>query len=132
MTGSSIVLPSGGLEGLEHQLLICALEVQKNLGQTVPENACRDCFAFELEKRNIPFTARVELLNHSGSEPLPSGYRVDFVVAGQVIVEVRCRPSLPHNLTDQYRSYLRLSGLSAAVIINLQAAPPQLLTRITR
>ncbi len=130
---SSIILPTNdGAAGLEAQLLACALEVQKNLGNHAPEQACRDCFAFELARRNISFSAKVELLNRTAPEPCPSGFRVDFLVNDRVIVDVVCRPALPAHAVEQYRTYLRLSGLSAAIIVNLQAGPTQLLTYITR
>ena len=134
MTPPDIILATPGSSvDLEHQLFICALEVQKNLGPESPENACRDCLAFELERRHIPFSFHAELMNRSGTEESPSGFRVDFLLENRIIVEVRSRPTLPTLLQEQYRSYLRLSGLPLAIVINFQAPDPRnLFTRITR
>lgn len=132
MMASPIILPTGNdAEGLEAKLLSCALEVQKNLGNQATEQAYRDCFAFEMARRAISFAAKVELMNQKASDPCPSGFRVDFVVDKRVLVDIVRRPTLPAHAVDQYRTYLRLSGLSMAIVINFQADPSALLTRIT-
>jgi len=55
-------------------------------------------------------------------EKLDLGYRIDLLVDGMVIVEVRCVEAIHPVHEAQLLSYLRLSGKNVGLLINFHVA----------
>lgn len=47
-----------------------------------------------------------------------SGQRLDLLVEGKVVVEIKCAQKLPEVATAQVLSYLKATGLKRALLIN--------------
>jgi len=95
-----------------------AIEVHRNLGPGLLESAYEACLEFELKKRGLRVERQVGLPLRYKEEHLDCGYRLDLLVNGVVIVEVKAVneiAAIPH---AQLTSYLKLSGCRVGLLIN--------------
>jgi len=74
--------------------------------------------AFELAERGLSFERQKEFALVYRGVKLDCGYRVDFIVEGEVVVEVKAVNRLEPIHEAQLLSYLRLSGHRAGLLIN--------------
>jgi GxxExxY protein len=74
---------------LSRSVIGCAIEVHRTLGPGLLESTYRQCLAYELSHAQIRF--RMELpLPVRYKDVLPDcGYRIDLLVSGDLIVEVK-------------------------------------------
>jgi len=76
----------------------------------------------ELSLRNIPFEREVSPpIEYEGIQ-IDCSYRLDFVVAGKVVIELKAVDALQKVPEAQLLTYLRLSGLRVGLLINLNVA----------
>src|SRR5678809_568182 len=66
-----------------------AIEVHKTLGPGLLESAYRECLARELLLRQIHFEREVPIPVVYKGAHLECGYRLDFLVAAAVVIEVK-------------------------------------------
>lgn len=95
-----------------------AIAVHRELGPGLLESAYAECLALELRGRGIPFAREVSLPLHYRGQPTSAHYRLDFVVNGVVLAELKAVDQLHPIHTSQVLTYLRLSGLKLALLIN--------------
>jgi len=95
-----------------------AMEVHRALGPGLLESAYEECLAREFELSDIPFERQVPLpLEYKGVH-LDCGYRLDFVVANLVVVELKAVDEIHPIHEAQLLTYLRLSKRKLGLIIN--------------
>ena len=98
-----------------------AIEVHRALGPGLLESAYEECLARELDLRQIPFERQKPLqLKYKGAT-LDCGYRVDFLVAGEVVVEVKAVDALIPIHEAQLLTYLKLGGWKVGLLVNFHA-----------
>ena len=66
-----------------------AIEVHRALGPGLLESAYQNCLARELAVQAIPFQKKVGLALEYKGIRIEQAYRVDFLVAGSVAVELK-------------------------------------------
>jgi len=111
-------------EALTAQIIGAAIEVHRRLGPGLLESAYQACLARELSLRNVPFEREVSLpIEYEGIQVDCSySYRLDFVVAGNVVIELKAVDALQKVHEAQLLTYLRLSGLRVGLLINFNVA----------
>lgn len=103
---------------LSKLIIGAAIEVHRHLGPGLLESTYEHCLAHELVLRGIPFERQKALpLVYKGIE-LETGFRVDFLVGGLVIVELKAVEALNEVHEAQVLTYLRLSGCKLGLLIN--------------
>jgi GxxExxY protein len=103
---------------LTREIIGSAIEVHRSLGPGLLESAYRKCLQRELFLRGIPYRREWPLpLVYKGIE-LKDAYRVDIVVANQVVVETKTVASLAPIHEAQLLTYLRLGGWKVGLLIN--------------
>jgi GxxExxY protein len=95
-----------------------AIKVHKALGPGLLESAYEHCLTHELAKAGIPAQRQVALPIVYDGERLDAGYRLDIVVAGRVVVEVKAVDALAPIHEAQILTYLKLSGLRLGLLMN--------------
>jgi GxxExxY protein len=101
-----------------HAVIGAAMEVHRRLGPGLLESAYQECLCHELVLTGIPFEYEVKLpLEYKGIR-LEHGYRVDLVVAGRVVVEVKSIETIAPIHEAQLITYLRLGGWKVGLLIN--------------
>jgi len=99
-----------------------ALEVHRCLGPGLLESAYSECLAIEFAERGIPFRRQVPLELKYRGRPVPVSYRLDFLVAEQVVVEVKSVERLHFVFHAQLITYLRTGGYSRGLLLNFSEA----------
>jgi len=95
-----------------------AIQVHRVLGPGLLESAYEACLAFELKKRGLEVEKEKPLPLVYDQVKLECGYRVDLLVEGLVVVEVKSMEALAPIHEAQVISYLRLSGCKVGLLIN--------------
>ena len=103
---------------LTEQIIGAAIEVHRHLGPGLLESAYQRCLARELTLRNIPFQPERQLPVEYKGVLLDCGYRLDLLVAEQVVVEVKAVEKLDKIYEAQLLTYLRLGGWKVGLLIN--------------
>jgi GxxExxY protein len=85
------------------------------------ESAYEECLARELALRNLTFERQKPVPVSYKGVRLECGYRLDFVVEGRLIVEIKAVERLVPVHEAQVLTYLRLTGLPAALLVNFHA-----------
>jgi GxxExxY protein len=109
---------SSALNELSYEVIGAALEVHRTLGPGLLESSYRKSLYRELSIRNIPFQRELPLpLNYKGLR-LDCGYRMDAVVARQIVVEVKSVVTLAPIHEAQLLTYLKIGGYRLGLLIN--------------
>ena len=107
-----------GFDRLTDEIIGSAIEVHRSLGPGLLESAYETCLAYELGQRGINVERQKSLPVMYREVKLEAGYRLDLLVDGLVIVEVKAVDHLLPIHHAQLISYLRLSGCSLGLLIN--------------
>ncbi len=106
------------LNSLTEQIIGAALSVHRELGPGMLEKAYERCLAFELADRGLHLERQKTLpLTYRGMR-LNCGYRIDLLVEGLVVVEVKAIERLERVHSAQVLSYLRMLKRSVGLVIN--------------
>jgi GxxExxY protein len=98
-----------------------AIEVHRELGPGLLESTCERCMAHELALRQIAFDRQVPLpVTYKGMR-LDCGYRLDFVLDGRLLLELKAVDKLLPIHDAQVLTYLRLLGVGQGLLINFNA-----------
>ena len=96
---------------LSNRIIGCAIEVHRNLGPGLLEATYQQCLAHELSLNNIEFRIEHPLPVDYKGVHLDCGYRLDLLVEGQIILELKSVEQLRPIHEAQLLTYLKLSGL---------------------
>ena len=103
---------------LSHLVVGCAMRVHTALGPGLLESAYEACLQYELIKLGLRVEAQKPLPLVYESVKLECGYRVDLLVEGKLIIEVKAVDALAEIHFAQVLTYLRLSNLRLALLLN--------------
>jgi len=110
------------LNQITSNIIGAAIEVHRQLGPGLLESSYRECLCRELLLRAIPFEREKPLpLAYKGIH-LGCGYRLDLLVAGSVVVEVKAIEALAPIHEAQLLTYLRIGGWRLGLLINFNVA----------
>jgi GxxExxY protein len=103
---------------ISNGIIGCAIEVHRVLGPGLLESVYQKCLAKELELQDLRFQEEVALdIEYKGLE-FGSAYRLDFLVADKVLVELKAVEKLLPIHEAQLLSYLRLARMKLGMLIN--------------
>ncbi len=106
---------------LAHTVIGCAIEIHRELGPGLLESAYSHCLGYELGRRGIPFLREYHLPIRYKDTVIDGGYRVDFLVGDELLVEVKSVDALNAVHQAQVLTYLKLSGIQHGLLINFNA-----------
>ncbi len=95
-----------------------AIEVHRTLGPGLLEKTYQQCLAHELKLNNVDFRLEHPLPVEYKGMSLDCGYRVDLMVADQIIVELKAVDQLIGIHEAQILTYMKLAGLDEGFLIN--------------
>jgi GxxExxY protein len=102
-----------------------AMKVHSLLGPGLLESAYQACLAHELRNRGLEVVTEVALPVVYEGQKLEVGYRIDLVVEGRVVAEVKSGESIHPIHEAQLLSYMRLSGIGIGLLINFNVLQPR-------
>ncbi len=106
---------------LTERIIAAAIRVHKELGPGFLEAVYEEPLAIELSATGISF-ARQKLLPIFYREHLIGEHRLDFLVEGKVIVELKATAALENVFYAIVRSYLKAANLEDALLLNFASA----------
>ena len=95
-----------------------AMEVHNILGPGLLESTYEECLAREFELRGIHYDRQKAVPVVYKDVKLDCGYRIDLVVEGHVVVELKAVENLAKIHEAIVLTYLRLSGCRIGLLIN--------------
>jgi GxxExxY protein len=105
-------------DGLITRIIGCAIRVHKELGPGFLERIYATALAFELHAEAIPFEREVSVVvNYRGVVPI-EGQRMDFIVAGSVILEIKAVTRVDPIVEAKMISYLRTAKIKVGLLMN--------------
>ena len=104
-------------EVTEH-VIGAAIEVHRHLGPGLLESAYEECLCHEMSLRGIPFERQRPLPVEYKGVKLDCGYRLDLLVSGEVVVEIKAVTIIQGIHEAQLLSYLKLGGWKIGLLLN--------------
>lgn len=108
----------GGRDILTEQVIGLAIEVHRVLGPGLLESTYEECLCYELRTQNVEHQRQVPLPIRYKEIALEAGYRLDLVVGGRLIIELKAVERLLPVHDAQLLTYLRLSKIKVGLIMN--------------
>jgi len=106
-----------------------AIEVHREMGPGLLESAYDKALARELTNRRIVFRQQVPIPAAYKGDHLGIGYRLDFLVENQLIVEIKANNQLAAVHRAQLRTYLRILSVRQGFLLNFNL--PRLIDGLT-
>lgn len=106
------------INDISSAIIGAAIEVHRTLGPGLLESAYEQCLAHEFSLRQISFERQKPLeVDYKGIR-LDCSYRLDFLVADLIVVEVKATEVLLPIHQAQLLSYLKLGRWNLGLLIN--------------
>lgn len=106
---------------LVDRVLPCVIDVHRVLGPGLLERAYKECLAYELTARRIPFQTEVAVPVVYKDFRLACGFRVDFVIEKQLLLEIKSVDQIVGIHEAQIITYLKLMRVRQGLLINFNA-----------
>lgn len=107
---------------LTHRVIGAAIEVHRLLGPGLLESAYEECFSRELSLCNLRFQRQLPVPVVYKDVKLECGYRLDLLVEGQIVVELKSIEAFAAVHEAIMLTYLRLSGHRVGLLINFNVS----------
>ena len=109
-------------ERIAAQIVDSAYSVHKILGPGLLEKVYEVCFCHELSKRGLSYQQQVAIPIEYDGITFDEGLRLDVLVEGLVICELKAADKINPVWQAQLLSYLRLTGKRIGFLINFNVA----------
>jgi GxxExxY protein len=111
---------SSDAERVMHETIGCAIAVHRALGPGFLESIYRTAMCIELDARHLAFERERPVRVSYRSVEIP-GQRIDLIVEGLIVVELKAVAQLAGVHRAQLISYLRTTGLRGGLLVNFGA-----------
>jgi GxxExxY protein len=98
-----------------------AIEVHREVGPGLLESAHEECLYHELHLRGLSFERQVPLPVFYKGLNLDCGYKIDLIVKGEVVVELKAIERILPVHEAQLLTYLKISGKRVGLLINFNS-----------
>jgi GxxExxY protein len=106
------------LNVLSEHIIGAAIDVHRALGPGLLEGPYEECLCYELLKRGFKIERQKPLPLIYGKVTLACAYRMDIIVEGSIVIEVKSIEKLGRVHEAQIISYLKISGLKLGLVFN--------------
>jgi GxxExxY protein len=104
------------------EIIGCCIEIHKELGPGLLESAYEECLAYELNNAGLIFERQKALPVRYKEIFIEYGYRMDFVVENEVVVELKSVEMITTVHTAQILTYMKLAQINAGLLINFNVS----------
>ena len=106
------------IEEIFRLVLDCSFKVHSSLGPGLLESAYVECLYYELMRSGLFVEKQKPLPLVYENIKLEAGYRIDLLIEGKVIIEVKSVETLADIHMAQILTYLRLSKCKLGLLAN--------------
>ena len=110
------------IENIFRKVLDCSFKVHTELGPGLLESAYEECLYYELVQLGIKVEKQKALPLLYKEIKLDAGYRVDLLVEGSIIVEIKSVDALAEIHLAQILTYMKLSGCKLGLLVNFNVS----------
>jgi GxxExxY protein len=103
------------------EIIGAGIAVHKAIGPGCFESAYTPCLAYEFHKRNLVYQMRVPISIHYEGLIVPRAYEADFIVADDIVVELKATSVNTPVDARQLLTYLRFTGCPLGLLMNFGA-----------
>jgi GxxExxY protein len=103
---------------ITYQIRGSIYDVYVKLGPGLLESVYEEALVYELEKRGLKVERQKEVPIHYDGHLLKTQLRIDLLVEGRVIVELKSVKEMQDVFWKQTRTYLRLMDLKVGILVN--------------
>ena len=103
---------------LSYKIIGAAIEVHKNIGVGLLENAYETALAYELKLLGLNVKQQVSLPLQYKGMTVENAYKIDLIVEDKVIIEVKSVQELNSISHAQVLTYLKQSNIKLGLLIN--------------
>jgi GxxExxY protein len=107
---------------ITRQIIGAAIEVHRQLGPGLLESAYEECLCHELAARKVNFERQKPIPLVYKDAKLDCSYRLDILVEGKIVVELKSIGGLGPIHDAIVLTYLKLSGHKLGLLINFNVA----------
>jgi GxxExxY protein len=118
------------IEVLSNKIIGAAIEVHRQLGPGLLESVYEECLAYEFRSHGIAFERQKPIPIMYKDVQLDCGFRLDFLVDGLIVVELKAVNELVPIYDAQVLTYLKLTRCKLGLLFNFNV--PRLRTGIKR
>jgi len=93
-------------------------DVYKNLGPGLLESVYEEAMVYELQKNGLKVERQKEVPIMYDGHVLHTQLRLDLLVEGRVVVELKSVKEMQDVFWKQTRTYLKLLGLKVGILVN--------------
>ncbi len=105
-------------DDLSNCVIGCAIEVHRRLGPGLLESTYEQCLAHELRLKGITFQLQhPQPVQYKGVR-LDCGYRLDLLVEGELIIELKSVEAIKGIHEAQLLTYMKLAGVKTGLLMN--------------
>ena len=101
-----------------YEIIGICMEVHRNLGSGLLEIIYKDAIEIELKSRNIPFEREKEFPIEYKGQILPHRFYADFVVNGNIILEIKAVKEFSKEHLAQLLNYMKISRSELGLLFN--------------
>jgi len=107
---------------ITEQILKAAFKVHTELGPGLLESSYKECLYYELAQNGffVEKEKPMPLIYHEVK--LDIGYRIDLLVGGKVVVEIKVAEAFTDVHIAQVLTYLKLSDCKVGLLLNFKVA----------
>jgi GxxExxY protein len=102
------------------KVIECAIQVHRTLGPGFFELAYQNAMCVELAEWAVPFESQKRVVVRYHGVPVVA-QRLDFLIAGEIVLELKAVAALEPIHHVQLMSYLRGAGLRVGLLMNFGA-----------
>ena len=114
---------AGPYAELTRSVIGAGIEVQKRLGPWLLESAYEACLAYELERSGHTVERQAPVFIRYRDLVVPNAFRMDLLIDGVLIVELKVAEAITKEHEAQVLSYLRFSEKPAGLLMNFALNP---------
>ena len=115
------MLTDAEVDALTERVIGCAVAVHAALGPGLLESIYRECLTIELRLAGMKVDVERRLPIDYKGHRVPDALKIDLLVEGALVLELKAVERLHPVFLAQAISYLKLSGCPAGLILNFHA-----------
>ena len=107
--------------GLTARVIGAGIAVHRELGPGLLESVYEECLCYELQRSGIAFARQVPVAVRYRDNELEAAFRLDVLVEGVLVVEIKAAERNLPLQTAQVLTYMRLGGFRVGLLMNFNS-----------
>lgn len=103
---------------IAERVIGCAIDVHRALGPGLLESAYQACLSYAMHDAGLSIESQVAIPITFRGRELDCGYRIDFVINRELVIEVKSAVQTLPIHKAQLLTYLKLAGLPQGLLLN--------------